>query len=256
MVVGFDKFKEYFESFRDEFIIIGGTAVQMVCGEAVAHPRVTKDIDVLVVSERMTPAFSAAFHAFLSAGRYSCYVSKNGKPHFYRFVNPKTAGFPEMIELLSSTELDGDKSFMALPDVSDDSMSAIVLDRSYYEYAIKHSTQDYGLPCLTREALIVFKAAAYMNLLEEYRRTNDPLRLHDTKKHRRDVFMLVADLEVYARADAPADIQERMRQFIEVWNPANQEWPDVLASLGLRRDADPLPRINAFRRLFEMTVMS
>ena len=68
--------------------------------------------------------------------------------------------------------------------------------------------------------------------------------------------MLVADLEVDARADAPADIQERMRQFIEVWNPANQEWPDVLASLGLRRDADPLPRINAFRRLFEMTVMS
>ena len=58
-----------------------------------------------------------------------------------------------MIELLSSTELDGDKSFMALPDVPDDSMSAIVLDRSYYEYAIKHSTQDYGLPCLTREAL-------------------------------------------------------------------------------------------------------
>ena len=115
---------------------------------------------------------------------------------------------------------------------------------------------DYGLPCLTREALIVFKAAAYMNLLEEYRRTNDPLRLHDTKKHRRDVFMLVADLEVDARADAPADIQERMRQFIEVWNPANQEWPDVPASLGLRRDADPLPRINAFRRLFEMTVMS
>ena len=45
MVVGFDKFKEYFESFRDEFIIIGGTAVQMVCGEAVAHPRVTKDIE-------------------------------------------------------------------------------------------------------------------------------------------------------------------------------------------------------------------
>ena len=33
MVVGFDKFKEYFESFHDEFIIIGGTAVQMVCGE-------------------------------------------------------------------------------------------------------------------------------------------------------------------------------------------------------------------------------
>jgi hypothetical protein len=37
MVVGFDKFKEYFESFRDEFIIIGGTAVQMVCGERAAE---------------------------------------------------------------------------------------------------------------------------------------------------------------------------------------------------------------------------
>lgn len=64
--------------------------------------------------------------------------------------------------------------------------------------------------------------------------------------------MVVADLEPNARANAPADIQERMRQFIDLWNPTNPEWPDVLASIGLRRDADPTARINAFRRLFDL----
>ena len=250
MVAGFDKFKEHFAAFQDEFIIIGGTAVQLVRGEN-EHTRVTRDIDLLVVAERMSPEFSAAFHAFLSAGGYSCYFSKNGKPHFYRFIQPKTEGYPDMIELLSAAEMDG-ASFMPLPDVPDASMSAIVLGRSYYEYALAHSTREYGLPCLTREALIVFKAAAYMNLLEEYQQKKDSLRLHDTKKHRRDVFMLVADLEPSTRANAPADIRERMRQFIELWGLDNPEWPDVLASIGLRRDADPTARINAFKRLFDM----
>lgn len=251
MVAGFEKFKEHFGAFQDEFIIIGGTAVQLVRGES-DHTRVTRDIDLLVVAERMSAEFSGAFHAFLSAGEYSCYFSKNGKPHFYRFLQPKTEGYPEMIELLSSAEMDGTAAFMPLPDVPDASMSAIVLGRSYYEYALAHSTREYGLPCLTREALIVFKAAAYMNLLEEYQKTSDPLRLHDTKKHRRDVFMIVADLEPNARANAPADIQERMQQFIDLWKPANPEWPDVLASIGLRRDADPTTRIDAFRRLFDL----
>lgn len=67
MVVGFEKFNEHFASFHDELIIIGGTAVQLVRGEN-EFPRVTRDIDLLVVAERMTPEFSAAFHAFLSAG--------------------------------------------------------------------------------------------------------------------------------------------------------------------------------------------
>lgn len=55
---------------------------------------------MLVVAERMSAEFSGAFHAFLSAGEYSCYFSKDGKPHFYRFLQPKTEGYPEMIELL------------------------------------------------------------------------------------------------------------------------------------------------------------
>ena len=36
------------------------------------------------------------------------------------------------------------------------------------------------------------------------------------KKHHRDVFMPVADLEPSTKANALANIQERMRQFIEL----------------------------------------
>lgn len=46
--------------------------------------------------------------------------------------------------------------------------------------------------------------------------------------------------------------KERMHQFIELWNAENSEWPDVLASIGLRRDVDPTLRINAFKRLFDL----
>lgn len=36
MVAGFEKFKEHFGAFQDEFIIIGGTAVQLVRGESIS----------------------------------------------------------------------------------------------------------------------------------------------------------------------------------------------------------------------------
>lgn len=41
MVAGFEKFKEHFGAFQDEFIIIGGTAVQLIRGES-DHTRVTR----------------------------------------------------------------------------------------------------------------------------------------------------------------------------------------------------------------------
>ena len=51
MVVGIDIFKKYFEQYPDNYIIIGGTACDIIIGEAGFTPRATKDIDIIVSYE-------------------------------------------------------------------------------------------------------------------------------------------------------------------------------------------------------------
>jgi len=58
MVAGIDIFREYFEDFKDNYIIIGGTAGDLIISEADLTPRATKDIDLILVIEalnRITP---------------------------------------------------------------------------------------------------------------------------------------------------------------------------------------------------------
>lgn len=111
MIAGFEKFEESFAPYRDSFILIGGTAVQMVLGQydtpkGVANrARVTHDIDLLVVTDKLTDAFKTAFHRFVNAGEYECYFSKD-RPHYYRFLNPKNVAYPAKIELLSHSLLE------------------------------------------------------------------------------------------------------------------------------------------------------
>ena len=49
MVVGLDIFKKYFEQYPDNYIIIGGTACDIIIGEAGFTPRATKDIDIILI---------------------------------------------------------------------------------------------------------------------------------------------------------------------------------------------------------------
>ncbi len=49
MVRGLDVFKKYFEAYPDNYVIIGGTACDMIIDEAGFVPRATKDIDIILV---------------------------------------------------------------------------------------------------------------------------------------------------------------------------------------------------------------
>ena len=185
MVKGFDKFKQFFAPHSDSFIVIGGTAMQLHGNEGGFTPRVTQDIDILVIVENISAAFTADFHAFLREGQYDCYMAKDpegsSKPRFYRFIKPKNEAFPTRIELLSSPLLPPPEGmlYMSLPDEPEESMSAIVLDRTYYEFAKANTTSINEIPCLNRDALMVFKSVAYLNLMNEYETTGERLRLHD-----------------------------------------------------------------------------
>ncbi len=257
MVRGFDKFKQFFAPHSDSFIVIEGTAMQLHGQEGVRVPRVTQDIDLLVIVEKMSVSFTAAFHAFLREGLYDCYMAKgtNGvnSPRFYRFINPKNAAFPIRIELLSSPPIPPPEGmrYMSLPDEPDDSMSAIVLDRTYYDFARANTIVINDLPCLNRDALMVFKAVAYLNLVEEYEKTGNRLRYHDSKKHRKDVLTLAGDVPPGEVVAVPNEIAEQLRSFASSIESNRIEWQGILDSLN-----DPTGNLEdyllAFKRHFAL----
>ena len=238
MVKGFDKFKQFFAPHSESFIVIGGTAMQLHGEDGGFTPRVTQDIDILVIVEKMSSDFTSAFHAFLREGRYECYMAKNqdgaDKPRFYRFIKPKNEAFPTRIELLSSPLLPPPEgmTYMSLPDEPEESMSAIVLDRTYYEFARTNTTAINGVPCLNRDALMVFKSVAYLNLINEYETTGNRLRLHDSKKHRKDVLALAGTIPPTDISSVPAVISERLHAFITSIESRPNEWQSILDSLG------------------------
>ena len=69
------------------------------------------------------------------------------------------------------------------------------------------------------------------------------------KKHRRDMFIPVADHEPSTRANAPADIQELMRQIIELqlFNPPLRSFNDASSLGGLIPHDNVVPTRRACR---------
>lgn len=53
MVTGIDKFKEAFAQYADNYVIIGGTACDIVLQGTDMRPRATSDIDMIIIVERM-----------------------------------------------------------------------------------------------------------------------------------------------------------------------------------------------------------
>ena len=105
-VRGLDKFKEYFGDFQENYVIIGGTACSIMLRHADMKPRATKDIDMILVVERMTPEFGRRFWSFIHDGDYEQREKKRGegkepKPELFRFYRPRNEEFPYQIELLS-----------------------------------------------------------------------------------------------------------------------------------------------------------
>lgn len=197
-VKGLDRFKEYFLDFKDNYVIIGGTACSVILRNADMQPRATKDIDMILVVERMTPEFGRRFWEFIHDGDYEMRERKRdeGKepvPELFRFYKPRNDGFPYQIELLSRQPevLSVPEGFHLTPipvgeDVS--SLSAILMDEEFYHFALAHSTMEDELHVADTIGLICLKMKAYLNLSEQ----EPPAHSSDIRKHMSDVFKLIA----------------------------------------------------------------
>ena len=150
MVRGLYVFKEYFEKFSDKYVIIGGTACDIIISDAGLIPRATKDIDIILVVEALSSDFVKQFWKFIQDGNYEQKEKSEDERKYYRFMKPANTEFPFQIELFSrNPDLLGiDEQAHLTPIPVDDglsSLSAILLNDDYYHFMVEHSEMENGL---------------------------------------------------------------------------------------------------------------
>ena len=59
MVTGIERWKEYFNDYKDRYVLIGGAACNLLEEELDMNPRATKDLDLVLVVEALIPDFGA-----------------------------------------------------------------------------------------------------------------------------------------------------------------------------------------------------
>ncbi len=66
MVTGIERWKEYFNDYKDKYVLIGGAACNLLEEELDMKPRATKNLDLVLVVEALTPDFGARLWDFTS----------------------------------------------------------------------------------------------------------------------------------------------------------------------------------------------
>src|SRR5690606_24416500 len=169
MVRGLDIFKEHFKDYAENYVIIGGTACDININEAGLIPRATKDIDIILIVEALTPEFVKHFWEFIRLGNYGDKEKSMEDRKYYRFLRPENEEYPFQIELFSRTpdlidSLEEDAHLTPVPvDTDISSLSAILMDDDYYDFTIKHSRTEEGIHKAEAEALICLKARAFLD---------------------------------------------------------------------------------------------
>jgi hypothetical protein len=239
---GLEIFKEAFEAYSDNYVIIGGTACDITMQGTVVRPRATHDIDMIVIVENMTPSFAKRFWEFVKEAGYRPEKRKQieGEPakyELYRFVDGKT-GYPEMIELLSRhPDILGEPSNLVIEPLPIDgdvsSVSAIIMDDDFYHFTIKHSKLTDGVRHADSAALVCLKTRAYLNLLQD-KAEGKHVNSKDIKKHRSDVLknvVIITDESI----SAPMAIVDCVKDFV---SSIRADWDTLSNPLAKALDQD------------------
>jgi hypothetical protein len=218
MVRGLDTFISYFKQYSHNYVIIGGTACDMIIDDAGFYARATKDIDMILVVEALTSDFVKQFWKFVKDGKYERNESSETERKYYRFVKPGNEEFPFQLELFSRNpdliHIDEGIHLIPIPTPDDlSSLSAILLDDVYYRYILEHSTEVNGLHRANIESLICLKAKAYLEIAERIKAgSKEDSKL--LRKHKGDIFRLGAMLPEGDQFELPGSIKDDLRLFI------------------------------------------
>lgn len=217
---GLTVFKEYFQTYHDQYVLIGGAACDLLFTEAHADFRATKDFDLVLLVEALTPEFGKTFWSFIDEGGYELRARSNGMPQFYRFTKPKDTSFPSMIELFSRSDMAlSDQASALTPIHIDDevsSLSAILLDADYYALLMNGRRNVNDIVVLSAENLIPFKAKAWLDLSHRKAEGHD-VSEKDIKKHCNDVCRLATLLTGDESCSLPNDVRQDMEEFLAIY---------------------------------------
>ena len=164
------------------------------------NPRATKDLDLVLVVEALTPDFGLRLWDFIKAANYG-HRSQGGnefKHEYYRFTNPQDKTYPKQIELFARytgiLNLPPDAHIEPI-SVGEDlsSLSVILMDDNYYAFTIEHSRNIDDIHVASPEALICLKAKAYTEMLDR-KAEGKLVDSRDIEKHKKDIFRLIAML--------------------------------------------------------------
>ena len=223
-MVGIEKFKEFFADYTDQYVLIGGAACDILFSNNFVDFRVTKDLDIVLIVEALTRDFAEKFWEFIRTGNYINRAKSNGNPQFYRFEKPQSEGYPSMLELFSRTEWNLNTDSVLTPIHIDDnisSLSAILLDESYYEALLEGRDVINGISILKPEWIIPFKVKAWLDL-QNKKEQNIPIDSKNIRKHRNDVLRIVSELAL-SPVKLPNKVKEDMKIFIEQFSVTDTE---------------------------------
>ena len=247
MVKGLDTFREFFEEYEDQYVLIGGAACDIAFESNDVSFRATRDLDMVLIIEALTPDFGEKFWDFIVAGKYRNKSTNSGKPQFYRFDKPEDDSFPKMIELFCRSDFELKKAEGITPVHIDDeisSLSAILLDDDYYRVLLNGKTIRNSLSVLRPEYIILFKAKAYLDL-KARKDSGESVDSKDIRKHKQDILRITAELMLDKVEGLPDSVYRDIEQFINV---LEQEPLDnnSLKLYGLKNDEV----ITALKRVF------
>lgn len=243
MVSGIDIFREHFSNFKDQYTVIGGFACDLLMTDAGLDFRQTVDIDMVLTVEALTTEFAKAFWEFIDQGGYQARQRSNGKPEFYRFVNPTDSAYPKMIELFSrpqnNVSLQPDTHLMPLHiDDEVSSLSAILLNDDYYHFLLDGRTVTDGISILDAEHIIPLKMKAWLDLKDK-KAQGIHVNSRDIRKHRLDVFRLFQLVREDQRIVVPASVGTDIDDFISQM----QETDIRLSDIGISRSKESILEI-------------
>ena len=219
MVYGIEIFKKYFKDYSEQYVIIGGTACDILLEEIGVPFRATKDIDLVVIIELLNESFAIKLWKFIEDGGYENRHKSTGKEQFYRFSNPSRTEFPAMIELFSrkpeKMQLYPD-SFLLPIHISDSivSLSAIILNDNYYNLLLKGKSFINGCSVLKLEYIILFKIKAWLDLVERLG-SDELIDSKMIRKHKNDIFRLIINIPPLNRLEVKGEIRNDIIEFIE-----------------------------------------
>jgi hypothetical protein len=219
MVRGLSVFQDWFKDFEDQYVLIGGTAAKITMAQEGLNFRGTKDLDIILHIELLTPEFGQQFWAFVRAGGYQLQEGETQKkPCLYRFQKPMEDDFPYMLELFSRVpaELSFTPPGHLTPIPFDEqisSLSAILLDEDYYRFVLDGRRNKHGLPSWVGEdRLIPLKAIAWMEMTQRVL-SGEVIDSRKINKHLADVVQLSALLTPGVLIEAPMKVRTDMQRF-------------------------------------------